>query len=46
MGTLGNPGDGTPGNERTPVPELGLIPAPKEFRDAEFEAQKAKILAG
>ncbi len=27
------------GNERTPVPELGLIPTPKGFRDAVFKAQ-------
>ena len=26
------------GNDRTPVPELGLIPAPKGFRDAPFQA--------
>ena len=33
------------GNERTPVPELGLIPAPKGFRDAEFKAQGVQFRA-
>ena len=33
------------GNDRTPVPELGLIPAPKEFRDAEFKAQGVQFRA-
>ena len=33
------------GNERTPVPELGLIPTPKAFRDAEFEAQGVQFRA-
>ena len=27
------------GNDRTPVPETGFIPAPKQFRDAPFLAQ-------
>ena len=33
------------GNDRTPVPELGLIPAPREFRDAGFEAQGVQFRA-
>ncbi len=33
------------GNDRTPVPELGLIPAPKDFRDAQFEAQGVQVRA-
>ena len=33
------------GNDRTPVPELGLIPAPKDFRDAEFKAQGVQFRA-
>ena len=33
------------GNDRTPVPELGLIPAPKGFRDAEFKAQGVQFRA-
>ncbi len=33
------------GNDRTPVPDLGLIPAPKGFRDAEFKAQGVRFRA-
>ena len=33
------------GNDRTPVPELGLIPAPKDFRDTEFRAQGVQFRA-
>ena len=33
------------GNDRTPVPELGLIPTPKGFRDAEFKAQGVQFRA-
>jgi hypothetical protein len=33
------------GNERTPVPELGLIPPPKDFRDADFKAQGVQFRA-
>jgi hypothetical protein len=33
------------GNDRTPVPELGLIPAPKDFRDTEFKAQGVQFRA-
>jgi hypothetical protein len=33
------------GNDRTPVPDLGLIPAPKGFRDAEFKAQGVQFRA-
>jgi hypothetical protein len=33
------------GNDRTPVPELGLIPAPRDFRDAEFKAQGVQFRA-
>jgi len=33
------------GNARTPVPELGLIPAPKDFRDAPFKAQGVQFRA-
>jgi hypothetical protein len=33
------------GNDRTPAPELGLIPAPKDFRDARFEAQGVQFRA-
>jgi len=33
------------GNDRTPVPELGLIPTPKGFRDAPFKAQGVQFRA-
>ncbi len=33
------------GNDRTPVPELGLIPAPKGFRDAPFKPQGVQFRA-
>jgi hypothetical protein len=33
------------GNDRTPAPELGLIPAPSDFRDAKFEAQGVQFRA-
>ena len=33
------------GNDRQPAPELGLIPAPRDFRDAEFEAQGVQFRA-
>ncbi|MDQ3721910.1 MAG: hypothetical protein M3376_02340 [Actinomycetota bacterium] len=33
------------GNDRTAVPELGLIPAPKGFRDAPFRAQGVQFRA-
>jgi len=33
------------GNDRTPIPELGLIPAPKGFRDAEFKAEGVRFRA-
>lgn len=33
------------GNDRTPVPELGLIAAPKDFRDMEFKAQGVQFRA-
>ena len=33
------------GNDRTPPPELGLIPAPKDFRDTEFEAEGVQFRA-
>ena len=33
------------GNDRTPVPDLGLIPAPKGFRDAEFKAEGVQFRA-
>ena len=33
------------GNDRTPVPQLGLIPPPKDFRDAAFKAQGVEFRA-
>ncbi|HEV2775505.1 MAG TPA: hypothetical protein VGV90_07940 [Solirubrobacteraceae bacterium] len=33
------------GNDRAPVPDLGLIPAPKGFRDAPFKAQGIQFRA-
>ena len=33
------------GNERTPVPDLGLIPAPKGFREAGVKAQGVQFRA-
>ena len=33
------------GNDRTPPPELGLIPAPKDFRDALYKAQGVQFRA-
>ncbi|MDX6410158.1 MAG: hypothetical protein QOE13_3229 [Gaiellaceae bacterium] len=31
------------GNDRTPVPELGLIPTPKDFRDTPYLAQGVQL---
>ena len=33
------------GNERTPVPDLGVVPAPKAFRDAFFDEQGVRFRA-
>ncbi|HVF78595.1 MAG TPA: hypothetical protein VNA28_09880 [Solirubrobacteraceae bacterium] len=33
------------GNDRTPVPDLSLVPAPKAFRDAPFDEQGVRFRA-
>jgi hypothetical protein len=33
------------GNERTPVPDLGVVPAPKAFREAFFDEQGVRFKA-
>lgn len=33
------------GNEQTPVPDLSLVPAPKAFREAPFDAQGVRFRA-
>ncbi len=33
------------GNERTPVPDLGVVPAPKAFREAFFDEQGVRFRA-